>query len=57
MKKLFVPVLWLATLAPFSAQSQQPSGTLAGFLSKQDWSDASAIICLFRSRSTIGAVR
>ena len=35
MKKLFVPILLLAALTPFRAQSQQTSGTLAGFLSKQ----------------------
>ena len=35
MKRLFVPFLLLATLAPFPAQSQQTTGTLAGFLSKQ----------------------
>ncbi len=34
MKKLFVPFLFLATLAPI-LQSQQSSGTLAGFLVKQ----------------------
>jgi predicted aspartyl protease len=35
MKKLFVPILLLVTLIPFRAQTQQSSGTLAAFLSKQ----------------------
>jgi predicted aspartyl protease len=35
MKKLFFAILLLAPLTPFCAQSQQGSGTLAGFLSKQ----------------------
>lgn len=35
MKKLFLAILLLATAAPFAAQSQQSSGSLAGFLSKQ----------------------
>src|SRR5439155_27269134 len=35
MKRLFVCLLLLAGIAPFSAQSQQSSGTLAGFLSGQ----------------------
>lgn len=35
MKKLFALVLWTAALAPFTAQSQQQPGTLAGFLSGQ----------------------
>jgi len=35
MKKLLVTILLLAALAPFRVQSQQSSGTLAGFLSKQ----------------------
>jgi predicted aspartyl protease len=35
MKKLFVPIVSLAMLAPFPAQSQESGGTLAGFLSKQ----------------------
>ena len=35
MKKPFLAILLLATLTPFPAQSQQNSGTLAGFLSKQ----------------------
>src|SRR6266403_482158 len=35
MKKLLVTILLLAPLAPFRVQSQQRSGTLAGFLSKQ----------------------
>ncbi|HEU5247228.1 MAG TPA: aspartyl protease family protein [Candidatus Udaeobacter sp.] len=35
MKKLFVPLLLLATVAPFRAQAQQPAGTLTGFLAKQ----------------------
>jgi predicted aspartyl protease len=35
MKKLFVSILLLATLAPFRAQSQQSGGTLVSFLSKQ----------------------
>src|SRR4030095_8973042 len=32
MKKLFALILWTAALAPFTAQSQQQPGTLAGFL-------------------------
>jgi predicted aspartyl protease len=35
MKKLFLAIVLLAALTPFHAQSQQSSGTLAGFLSKQ----------------------
>jgi predicted aspartyl protease len=35
MKQLFLAILLLAPLTPFCAQSQQGSGTLAGFLSKQ----------------------
>src|SRR5438094_10661916 len=35
MKKLFALLLSVATLVPFTAQSQQSSGTLAGFLSGQ----------------------
>src|SRR5947208_12168684 len=35
MKKLFALILWTAALAPFTAQSQQQPGTLAGFLSGQ----------------------
>src|ERR1700758_3131652 len=35
MKKQVLAILLLATLGPFRAQSQQSSGTLAGFLSKQ----------------------
>jgi predicted aspartyl protease len=35
MKKLFVLALWMAVLAPRSAESQQSSSTLAGFLSGQ----------------------
>jgi predicted aspartyl protease len=35
MKKLLVPILLLATVAPFRAQLEQRSGTLAGFFSKQ----------------------
>src|SRR5438876_3316814 len=35
MKKLFVLALWMAVLAPCSAQSQQSGGTLAGLLSGQ----------------------
>jgi predicted aspartyl protease len=35
MKKLFLAILLLATLTPFLAQSQQNTGTLAGFLAKQ----------------------
>jgi predicted aspartyl protease len=35
MKKLFALILWMAALAPFIAQSQPPSGTLAGSLSGQ----------------------
>jgi predicted aspartyl protease len=40
MKKLFVPLLLLATVAPFHAQAQQPTGTLTGFLAKQGLSGA-----------------
>jgi len=35
MKKLFALLLSVATLVPFTAQSQQEPGTLAGFLSGQ----------------------
>ena len=35
MKKLFALILWTAALTPFTAQSQQQPGTLAGFLSGQ----------------------
>jgi predicted aspartyl protease len=35
MKRLFVTILLLAVLTPFRAQSQQSTGTLAGFLSRQ----------------------
>src|SRR5947199_10833175 len=35
MKMLFALILWTAALAPFTAQSQQQPGTLAGFLSGQ----------------------
>jgi predicted aspartyl protease len=35
MKKLFLTILLLTTLPPVRAQSQQSSGTLAAFLSKQ----------------------
>jgi predicted aspartyl protease len=35
MKKLSVAILLIAVLAPLRARSQQSSGTLAGFLSKQ----------------------
>jgi predicted aspartyl protease len=35
MKKLFALILWTAALTPFTAQSQQQQGTLAGFLSGQ----------------------
>jgi len=35
MKKLFALILWTVALAPFTAQSQQQPGTLAGFLSGQ----------------------
>ena len=35
MKKFVAATLWIATLAPFSAQSQQNNGTLGGFLSGQ----------------------
>jgi predicted aspartyl protease len=35
MKKPFLAILLLAAVIPFRAQSQQSSGTLAGFLSKQ----------------------
>jgi predicted aspartyl protease len=40
MKKLLVPILLLATVAPFRAQTEQSSGTLAGFLSKQGLASA-----------------
>src|SRR6059058_1759354 len=35
MKKLFALILWIETLTPFTAESQPPPGTLAGFLSGQ----------------------
>ena len=35
MKKLFALILSVAALVPFTARSQQPPGTLAGFLSGQ----------------------
>jgi predicted aspartyl protease len=35
MKRLFIPILLIATLAPIRTQSQQGSGTLTGFLSRQ----------------------
>src|SRR6266487_5739940 len=35
MKKFVAATLWIATLAPFSAQSQQNKSTLGGFLSGQ----------------------
>jgi predicted aspartyl protease len=35
MKELFLAILLLTALAPPYAQAQQPSGTLAGFLTKQ----------------------
>ena len=35
MKKLFLAILLLALLTPLPAQSQQSSGTLTAFLSKQ----------------------
>jgi predicted aspartyl protease len=35
MKRLFVPILLLATMAPIRIQSQQISGTLSGLLSRQ----------------------
>jgi predicted aspartyl protease len=35
MRRLFIPILFLATFAPIRTQSQQGSDTLAGFLSKQ----------------------
>jgi predicted aspartyl protease len=35
MKRLFALILSVAALAPFTAQSQPPPGTLAGFLSGQ----------------------
>jgi predicted aspartyl protease len=35
MRKLFGLILWMVALAPFTAQSQQQPGTLAGFLSGQ----------------------
>src|SRR5206468_1613980 len=34
MKKLLIAILLLAAVMPFPAQSQQSSGTLAGFFSK-----------------------
>src|SRR5437588_6297251 len=40
MKNLFVSILVVAALAPFAVDSQQSSGTLAGFLSKQGLSGA-----------------
>jgi len=40
MKKLFLAILLLTPLTPFCAQSQQNSGTLAGFLSKQGLASA-----------------
>src|SRR5262249_62284280 len=35
MKNLFVSIVLVATLVPLAVHSQQSSGTLAGFLSKQ----------------------
>src|SRR6266404_312414 len=35
MKKFFVSMLLVATMAPFGAQSHQTGGTLAGFLARQ----------------------
>ena len=35
MKKLFLAIPLLAAATPFCAQSQQNTGTLAGFLAKQ----------------------
>jgi predicted aspartyl protease len=35
MKKFFVSMLLVATMAPFRAQSQQTGGTLASFLARQ----------------------
>jgi predicted aspartyl protease len=35
MKRLFVPMLWLAVLTPLCTQGQQAGGTLAGVLSRQ----------------------
>ena len=35
MKKFFVSILLVASVAPFRAQSQQTGGTLAGFLARQ----------------------
>ena len=35
MKKLFVPMLWLAVLTPICTQGQQAVGTLAALLSRQ----------------------
>jgi hypothetical protein len=35
MKKLFLAILLVAAVPPHRVQSQQLSGTLAGFLSKQ----------------------
>jgi len=40
MKKLFVAILLLVALGPFCVHSEQSSGTLAGFLSKQGLSGA-----------------
>src|SRR5436190_23646357 len=40
MKNLFVSILLVATLAPLAVHSQQSSGTLAGFLSKQGLASA-----------------
>jgi hypothetical protein len=38
MKKLFALILWTAALTPFTAQSQQQPGTLAGFFPDKDLS-------------------
>src|SRR5438128_4773814 len=35
MKKWFALILWIEALTPFTAESQPPPGTLAGFLSGQ----------------------
>ena len=40
MKKLFVLSFLIATLAPFSAQSQQGAGSLAAFMAGQHFAGA-----------------
>jgi hypothetical protein len=62
MKKLFLAIPLLAAATPFCAQSQQNTGTLAGFLAKQGLGGAKlerrvAIICLFRFPLTTGGRR